>query len=104
MTDPVDTDALRDKSNWLGHLDQEFGEQVAAAADEVDRQRDRLHHVENWALPEAIRTWRKQRSEAARLRVVIENAPHAGDCGLNETGYNNQPIGLPCTCWKADAL
>lgn len=77
MAGPVETDALRDKAVWLGHLDCEFGEQVATAADEVDR-----------------------------LRAVIENAPHGSDsegrqCELLwREGFRRDDR---CTCWKADA-
>lgn len=37
--------------------------------------------------------------EARRLRVVIENAPHANGCS-----WFNTSAGLSCTCWKAAAL
>lgn len=52
MTDPVDTDALRELRVWLYEESQDDkSELAAAAADEVDQ-----------------------------LRAVIENAPHAYEC------------------------
>lgn len=88
MSDPVDTDALREllvlgapplsataagHDKWIGRV------RLAgiAAADEVDR-----------------------------LRAVIEDAPHDAACLTAANGYNVVALNLPgnCTCWKADAL
>lgn len=99
MTDPVDTDALRDMANDNLRIGTWHGQVTAAlyaAADEVDR----LRHVRD--------AWKSSTEENSRkyqdLRSVIENAPHGfsqdgRQCELLWSGRNAK-----CTCWKADAL
>jgi hypothetical protein len=44
-------------------------------------------------------------TEIARLRAVIEKAPHGGDCWLQEDPDEGVlPAHRRCTCWKAAAL
>lgn len=111
MTDPVNTDALNtawEKYAALNNIHPHsierdtFEQGWDAAADEVDRLRDRLHHVEHWTVPEAIRTWQKERAQASRLRAAIEHAPHARTCYYEQTAHWDDP--KACDCWKAGAL
>jgi hypothetical protein len=111
MTDPVDTDALRavaaemDNDDWTDWSSTEAhvnGEKVAAAADEVDRLRDRA--VDDAKDREQLRVDFNARSaEASRLRAVIENAPHDSGCDMRLS----EAIRIPedkCTCWKRYVL
>lgn len=82
MTDPVDTEALREQQ-WQ-NVD-ELVEWATAAADEVDR------------LRAAITLYKLAN---VQLRAVIENAPHDTATCLSWFG----PQDAQCTCWKADAL
>lgn len=80
MTDPVDTDALRETADAIGHLagDVTAQQDIEAAADELER-----------------------------LRVVIENAPHGVDCRAQFHGGDRYGYGGDdsyCICWKAGAL
>lgn len=114
MTDPVDTDALRARrSAWQEYaaetpnldssgprrVEQHIGFDAGwdAAADEVDRLRDRA--VDDARNRERLRVdFNARAAEASRLRSVIESAPHGRACRwLYATSQS-------CTCWKADAL
>ena len=76
MTDPVDTDALRELRVWLydeSHNDKSL--LVGDAADELDS-----------------------------LRIVLTDAPHDTWCASHDWGNDNHPgDARPCDCWKADA-
>lgn len=107
MSDPVDTDALRDLVRLL--LDGPPADTPAEtwaiihqarrplfeAAAEVDRLRKDLAF---WT--ERADTWKRlardERNVTDQLRAVIESAPHSAICDWYED--------KPCTCWKADAL
>lgn len=100
MTDPVDTNKLRELQALCGgilsrnllegsgvwKINREITRALARAADEVDRLRAELAISENRAggYEEVV----------AGLRTVIENAPHRKHCRPH----------IACTCWKADAL
>lgn len=80
MTDLVDTDALRETADAIGHLagDVTAQQDIEAAADEVDR-----------------------------LRALVKSAPHAADCRAQFRGgdrYGNGGDDRYCICWKAVAL
>ncbi|MDF2895756.1 MAG: hypothetical protein K0Q46_2542 [Rhodococcus erythropolis] len=86
MTDPVDTDALRETA------------QVAAEVADAGEL--------GWrALADSSDALNAAADELDRLRAVIENAPHALDCESRShdfLGHEQEPG--DCTCWKADAL
>lgn len=84
MTDPVDTDAL------------------AAAWDKYAALNDiHPHSIERDVFEQG---WDAAADEVDRLRSVIENAPHDGDCWLREDADEGVlPEHRNCTCWKADA-
>jgi hypothetical protein len=100
MTDPVNTDALRDLQSLSGgilsrnllegsgvwKINQDVTRSLGFAADELDRLRAELAISENRAggYEEVV----------AGLRTVIENAPHREHCRPN----------IACICWKADVL
>lgn len=75
MTDPVETDALRERV-WRRGVRATVvtidSDELESAADEVDR-----------------------------LRAVIEDAPHYVDA---DGWWCQAGNGDACTCWKADAL
>jgi hypothetical protein len=116
MTDPVDTDALRESSIWVRtglrwwlkhHGDPAINDHVvglggdlAAAADEVDRLRAELGTQArvNKNLKRAADAFL---DEGNRLRAVIENAPHDSiTCKWWWSRNTVEP--MSCTCWKAD--
>ena len=115
MSDPVDTDALRDEATWMqetlgpwlkrhGMIANSGDVQLIAAghiiaADELDR------------LRESRDTWKRlandERGITDRLRAVIEKAPHAADCRAQFHGgdrYGNGGDSRYCICWKAETL
>jgi hypothetical protein len=106
--DPVDTDALRAlgaelRSARLGL--QVPGDEMIAAADEVDRLRAELAECDPPAAP-VLEAMGDATREIFRLRAVIVNAPHGDRCRSNgwyDRGTSAFQVG-PCTCWKADAL
>lgn len=77
MTDPVDTNTLREAAAELR------GTRFTSR---------RLRNVDPFVLMCDIA------DKVDRLRAVIENAPHGSNC---EHGLYVDPT---CTCWKADAL
>lgn len=114
MTDPVDTDALRDlqalsggilsrnlmEGSGVWKINRDVTHALGAAADEVDRLRANLGTQER-VNADLVVAWDAMREDRNRLRKSIEEAPHDPfGCGLvrsqQRTGY--------CNCWKADAL
>ncbi|QKS15717.1 hypothetical protein HUN59_05320 [Curtobacterium sp. Csp2] len=101
MTDPVDTDALRERADALlgpmpmAQLDRAYAS-LRAAADEVDQLRAELAISENRAggYEEVV----------AGLRAAIEDAPHDSSCWLVDPQSTWTKNERDCTCWKADAL
>ncbi|WIB25855.1 hypothetical protein [Curtobacterium sp. MCSS17_015] len=100
MTDPVDTDALRDASRRLAGVHVRGNNlavirargELDAAADEVGRLRADL--TESKAERAHFKAARDSLiDDVNRLRAVIENAPHREKCRPH----------IACTCWKADA-
>lgn len=86
--------ATEAEQDWL-----EVAESLEAAADELDRFREAVDHmVPDYTRPELSRILR----DRERLRVVVENAPHACDCSWPWTDDEPNPDGWTCTCWKAD--
>lgn len=119
MTDPVDTDALRDlqalsggilsrqllRGSGVWKMNRDVTEALGSAADEVDRLRAEMVKAlreirasSSEAQFERERAERYER-EMTTMYALIENAPHADDCAW----WNTDPP-APCTCWKADAL
>ncbi len=41
-------------------------------------------------------------ADLVAAQAVIEQAPHAADCGVNHW-YNSEPAPLDCTCWKSQS-
>jgi len=74
MTDPVDTDALRDMGAALTHDGHTFGPLVTAAANEVDRLRDLLDEYERY------RNASPNLSEHARLTLAERILRQMKDC------------------------
>ncbi|MDR6172669.1 hypothetical protein [Curtobacterium sp. SORGH_AS_0776] len=92
MSDPVDTDALRDVAVVLeGHHswndEAEAADLLRVAAVEVDRLRAEMATV---SINAGLRL--------EELRAVIENAPHEWTCPARQGDH------LMCLCWKADVL
>lgn len=101
MSDPVDTDALRDLSAWL-YKESQAGKSafVREAADQIDGLR--AHNAHMASEHSAVKANEEHVvGELQRLHAVIENAPHEPDCltHWNAPGYDVKP----CTCWKASA-
>lgn len=79
MTEPVDTDALRDLQALSGGI----------------LSRNMLEGSGVWKINRDVtRALGTAADEVDRLRAVIENAPHREHCRPH----------IACICWKADAL
>lgn len=98
MTDPVDTDALRETARKAGvaiaAVARNGGRIQMRVPADPDSDTDLLvTALECDALAAA--------DEVDRLRAVIENAPHDGDC----RGFlNGWAAAKPCDCWKAEVI
>lgn len=80
MTDPVDTDALRE---WAGE---------EPTWDDIDR---------GWT-SEALSAIGGLCNEVDRLRSLVERQQHDDLCAVWQLNGGTNDEG--CTCWKADAL
>lgn len=81
MTDPVDTDALRESAVDADHIAGWF--------------RDRGNEEERAVLGHCRDGMTAAADEVDRLRAVIGNVPHSAICDSYEA--------KPCTCWKSRA-
>lgn len=75
---------------------------LRAAANEVDRLRSALDESNTAYIRRVVESGERDvdmnaaLARLAKLRLLIENAPHAHLCVSRS--------GLPCNCWKVDAL
>jgi hypothetical protein len=111
MTDQVNTDALRlfgEEMRVELPEHSELADQITAAADELDRLRriitdSRLFSDDERAARATARLAMMvdyvPAEDVARLRDVIDTAPHAPSCYVAMGVMDG-----PCDCWKAGVL
>lgn len=98
MTDPVDTDAVRELSTWLydeSHWDK--SQLASAAANEMDRLR-LMELTFDGAVAEQERLEKENRVLLAQVRKNRRDGSHHPNCDKNSGRRYAR-----CTCWKSRA-
>jgi hypothetical protein len=92
-----------DRNGLPSKLNRSSAAALRAAANQIENQQDWLDHSHPVDLDaDAKQMIDSAGEEVARLRAVLEDAPHADSCAARLSSHAARP--WPCNCWKAGAL